>query len=71
VIELHSSTEGGPNLQESLREACISAAMESQHTVVVVSNHSHFSFQEWDNLVTVMGEGGCGNHSHFSFQEWD
>ncbi len=35
----------------------MSAAMDSQHTLLLVSNHSKFSFKEWDNIVTVMSEG--------------
>lgn len=58
MIELHSGS--GPDLKECLREACISAAMDGQHTLVVLSNYSLFSFKEWDNIGTVMSEGGCG-----------
>lgn len=35
--------------------------MDKQHTVLMVSNHSNFSFQEWDNLATIMSEGGKGH----------
>ena len=53
---LHSSADY-QWLKGLLRDMCISAGLESRHTVLLVSGAACCSEQGWDNVCQLMNEG--------------
>ena len=51
--------QGGKSFRELLHDACCSAGVMQQQTVLIIDSTCVSDIQEWRDLVTVMGEGVC------------
>lgn len=51
---LHVSNE---SLRQQLRDICISAAVDGQPTVLVVSSSVNIRRQDWEDVYKLMNEG--------------
>ena len=45
------------NVKQLLRDVCISAALESRHTVLLVSNSNTLQSGDWENICKLMNDG--------------
>lgn len=63
-FQLFYLKESGVNtesLRQQFRDICISAAVDGQPTVLVVSSSINISTQDWEDVYKLMNEGTAKN----------
>ena len=60
LFELGYNSENGPShesVQTTLKNVCISAAVDSTHTVLLITSKDNLGTQAWENVCQIMEEG--------------
>lgn len=57
LFYLKESGVNGESLRQQFRDICISAAVDSQPTVLVISSSINIRSQDWEHVYKLMNEG--------------